>query len=102
MLNFERKDNPLYYQDVLQVSTKDKPKDGWIIAGIECGNSAEDGKDYAGIVTHSLHGDEVPDELQDAKDTAELIVELVNLYYSGRLRQVPFKDPKQEYLFKED
>jgi hypothetical protein len=101
MLNFERKDEPLYYQDVVQISTESKPKDGWDMAFVECGNSIGDGKDYE-ILTHSLHGDEVPEELQDAKTTAELIVDLLNLYYSGRLRQVPFKDPNQEYLFAEE
>ena len=63
----------------------------WLVATV--GNSSEDGKDYY-VTTDRLHGDQIPEPLQDAKTTAELIVELLNNHF-----KVKHRKPKTREMF---
>jgi hypothetical protein len=62
------------------------------------GNSSIDDEDQnLSIATNHLHGDEVPEELLDAKTTAELMAKLLNFYFKGFLF---VGNPDQLELFK--
>jgi len=82
-----------YAQNMVKVGINDDGSD-WPLA-YNTGNSAEDLNDYS-IVANHLHASDIPDELTDAKDTAELIVKLLNLYFRGMLF---VGDPAQLNLF---
>lgn len=64
--------------------------DDWLLATL--GNSSDDGKDYyvtTDRLTDRLHGTDIPDELCDAKSTAELIVTLLNDHFTKRKHPAP-------------
>src|SRR6185369_9473233 len=56
-----------------------KNDDGWT-QGV-FGNSQVDGKDYT-LTTHCLHGDEVPEVMNDSKSATEFIAGLLNAYFN--------------------
>lgn len=73
-----------YSRDLFTVETGDKIGSGWPMGSITTGNSVEDGSDYSVEVT-GCHGDEIPSRVIDAKDTAELMAQLLNFYFRGYL-----------------
>lgn len=61
-------------------STTPIKDDGWLQCHFGC--SSIDTQDYV-VTTHYLKGDEVPEEMNDAKTASELIAGLLNAYYNG-------------------
>ena len=92
MKNLNQEDH--YKRDLFHVAINDEIGDDWFILWTS-GNSSEDQNDYA-IATRHLHAGEIPNEVTDSRDTAELIVKLLNLYYRGFLFQ---GDPNQKELW---
>lgn len=86
----------IYNQDMFHVATDKEVGADWPILWWS-GNSCEDGHDYT-IETNHLHGDEIPEAVMDAKDTAELIAKLLNLYMRGFLF---VGNPNQVEMFKD-
>ena len=84
-----------YRQDMFHVAVNDEMGEDWDIM-FSTGCSNEDDNDYS-IATNHLHCDEIPEEVIDAKGTAELVVKLLNYYLKGYLF---VGDPDQVELFK--
>ena len=78
-----------YHCDLFKVTTKDKFGEDWPIA-FSAGES-QDGNEYL-ITTDHVRASDIPDTVMDAKETAELIVTLLNLYHRGFLF---VEDPNQ-------
>lgn len=57
-----------------------KKDDGWPQCHFGC--SGIDSNDYV-LTTHCLKGDEVPNEMNDAKTASQMVAGLLNAYYFG-------------------
>jgi hypothetical protein len=62
------------------IGDKNKIGTGWPLAFVS-GKSCKDDKDWSIEILYH-HSDEVPNELNDAKDFSELIAGLLNCYYN--------------------
>ena len=56
--------------------------DDWLLATLGFSGFSADADVY--LTTDRLHGDEIPSDLNDARDCAALIARLLNEHYQGR------------------
>lgn len=73
----------IYKQDLFHIRKNEEIGEDWFILW-NSGNDSVDNNDYA-ISTDHLKSDEIPEEVQLAGETAELMVKLLNLYFKGLL-----------------